>query len=128
LVVILDTNAVSSLLAGGNQQLNALLESANQHHLPLAVIAEYQYGLLALHNPRRLELLLRKLEADSIVLYPDRATADTYAAIRHDLRTRGRPIPENDLWIAALARQHSLEIVSQDPHFDHVEGIRRISW
>ena len=48
--MILDTNAVSSLLAGRNQQLNALLESADQHHLPLAVIAEYQYGLLALHQ------------------------------------------------------------------------------
>jgi predicted nucleic acid-binding protein len=126
--VILDTNAVSSLLAGRNEQLSAVLESADQHQLPLAVVAEYQYGLLALQKPRRLESLFRRLEADSIVLYPDRATADTYAAIRHDLRSRGRPIPENDLWIAALARQHSLEIVSQDPHFDHVEGIRRISW
>ena len=126
--MILDTNAVSSLLAGRNEQLNTLLKSADRHHLPLAVIAEYQYGLLALHNPRRLQSLLRKLEADSIILYPDRATADHYAAIRHALRLRGRPIPENDLWIAALARQNSLEIVSQDPHFDHVEGIRRISW
>lgn len=126
--MILDTNAVSSLLAGRNEQLNAVLESADQHQLPLAVVAEYQYGLLALQKPHRLESLFRRLEADSIVLYPDRATADTYAAIRHDLRSRGRPIPENDLWIAALARQHSLEIVSQDPHFDHVEGIRRISW
>ena len=126
--MILDTNAVSSLLAGGNQDLNAVLKSANRHHLPLAVIAEYQYGLLALHRPRRLQSLLRRLEADSIILCPDRATADYYAAIRHELKLRGRPIPENDLWIAALARQHSLEIVSRDPHFDHVEGIRRVSW
>lgn len=126
--MILDTNAVSSLLAGRNEQLNAVLESADQHQLPLPVVAEYQYGLLALQRPQRLESLFRRLEADSIVLYPDRATADTYAAIRHDLRSRGRPIPENDLWIAALARQHSLEIVSQDPHFDLLEGVRRLGW
>ncbi|MCI0331669.1 MAG: hypothetical protein L0228_00410 [Planctomycetes bacterium] len=51
-----------------------------------------------------------------------------YAAIRHGLTRKGRPIPENDLWIAALARQHALDILSQDSHFDQVEGIRRISW
>ncbi len=126
--MILDTNAVSASLAGNNESLNAILKSAARHHLPLPVIAEYQFGLLALHRPRRLQSLLRRLEAESVILLPDRATADHYAAIRHGLKLRGRPIPENDVWIAALARQHSLEIVSRDPHFDHVEGIRRISW
>jgi len=126
--VILDTNAVSSLLAGRSENLNTVLKSATRHHLPLAVIAEYQFGVLSLLRPRRSQSLLRRLEAESIILCPDRATADHYALIRHELKLRGRPIPENDLWIAALARQHSLEIVSQDPHFDHVEDIRRISW
>jgi len=126
--VIFDTNAVSSLLAGDNEHLNAISKSSTRHHLPLAVVAEYQYGLLALHRPRRLQSLLRRLEAESIILYPDRATADHYAALRYELKLRGRPIPENDLWIAALARQHTLEIVSRDSHFDDVEGIRRISW
>jgi tRNA(fMet)-specific endonuclease VapC len=126
--VILDTNAVSALLAGDNEPLTAQLKPRSRHHLPLTVIAEYQFGLLALQRPRRLQSLLRRLEAESIVLYPDRNTADHYADIRHELKMRGRPIPENDLWIAALARQHSLEIVSRDPHFDHVEGVRRIGW
>jgi predicted nucleic acid-binding protein len=126
--VILDTNAVSALLAGPNESLNAILEPVDQHHLPLTVLAECLYGLMALSRARRLQSLVRKLEANSIVLYPDRATADHYATIRHGLKLRGRPIPENDLWIAALARQHSLEIVSQDAHFDQVEGIQRIGW
>ncbi len=126
--MILDTNAVSSLLAGGSQHLNAILKSSRRHHLPLAVVAEYQYGLLAMRRPRRFQSLLRRLEADSIILYPDRTTADNYAAIRYELKLRGRPIPENDIWIAALARQHSLDIVSQDSHFDHVPSVRRIGW
>jgi tRNA(fMet)-specific endonuclease VapC len=126
--MILDTNAVSALLTGNDERLNACLEPADQHHLPLLVIAEYEYGLLALLRPRRLQSLFRRLESESIVLYPDRATANLYAAILHDLRKLGRPIPETDLWIAALARQHSLEVVSRDPHFDHVEGICRIGW
>ena len=62
------------------------------------------------------------------MLYADRATADLYASIRHDLKKRGRPIPENDVWIAALARQFDLEVVSRDAHFDHIADIRRLSW
>ena len=126
--MILDTNTVSYMFAGRNESLSNALEPINQHHLPLTVIAEYQFGLLASNQRPRLLSLLRKLEAQSMVLYADRATADHYAAIRQDLKLKGRPIPENDLWIAALARQHSLEIVSRDPHFDQVEGVRRIGW
>lgn len=125
--MILDTNAVSALLAG-DDELGRILGTARQHHLPLPVIAEYQYGLLAARRRRRLESLFRRLEAASIILCPDRETADWYASIRLDLKRQGRPIPENDLWIAALARQASLEIVSRDPHFDHVDGLRRIGW
>ena len=84
--------------------------------------------MLGLKRRKKLELGFERSESQSIILPSDRATADMYAAIRHGLKLRGRPIPENDLWIAALARQHSLEIVSRDPHFDQVEGIRRISW
>jgi tRNA(fMet)-specific endonuclease VapC len=125
--MILDTNAVSALL-GGDHELGRVLSKAQRHHLPLPVIAEYQFGLLAARRQKRLEALFRRLEAESIVLCPDRETAGWYAAIRQQLKRKGRPIPENDLWIAALARQDSLEIVSRDPHFDAVDGVRRIGW
>ena len=125
--LILDTNAVSSLLAG-DKELARVLTKTDQHHLPLIVIGEYQYGLLALRQQRRYGALFSRLESDSVILYPDRETADWYASIRHDLKQRGQPIPEGDLWIAALARQYSLEIVSRDHHFDLVESIRRIDW
>lgn len=126
--MILDTNAVSALLAGDGD-LGRILSSATRHHLPIPVIAEYQFGLLAAARRRgRLESLFHRLEAESIILCPDRQTADWYAVIRLDLKRKGRPIPENDLWIAALARQESLEIVSRDPHFDHIDGLHRIGW
>ncbi len=125
--MILDTNAVSALLAG-DKQVGDKLASADHHHLPLIVIGEYQYGLLASRKRKKLQPLLTRLEAESIILCADRETADWYASIRHDLKRRGWPIPENDVWIAALARQHALEILSQDPHFDHVDKVRRIGW
>lgn len=72
--------------------------------------------------------LLRILVDESEMLDVDRATASHYAEVRHQLKKDGRPIPENDVWIAALARQHQLPIVSRDAHFDSVRGIRRLGW
>jgi predicted nucleic acid-binding protein len=127
LEVILDTNAVSAILAG-DTRIQAKLPPGERQHLPILVIGEYQFGILSSKHRKKLELAFERLEFNSILLPCDRETADMYAAIRHSLKTCGRPIPHNDLWIAALARQHSLEIVSQDAHFDHVEGIHRVSW
>lgn len=125
--MILDTNAVSAILTA-DPAIAALLSASVLHHLPIVVIAEYQFGILGSRYRTNLESSFACLEANSIVLTCDRETANWYAAIRHDLRQRGRPIPENDLWIAALARQHSLEVVSRDPHFDLVDQLRRVSW
>ncbi|HYX24501.1 MAG TPA: PIN domain-containing protein [Thermoanaerobaculia bacterium] len=44
------------------------------------------------------------------------------------LRRKGRPIPENDLWIAASARRHGLTLASRDSHFEHVEGLGLEVW
>jgi tRNA(fMet)-specific endonuclease VapC len=84
--------------------------------------------MMVSNKEQRLASLFRRLEADSEVLVPDRETASIYATIRFELKQLGRPIPESDIWIAALARQHELEIVSNDAHFDLVEGVRRIGW
>jgi len=55
-------------------------------------------------------------------------TAVLYAEIRQTLRQRATPIPSNDTWIAALARQHGLPVLSNDRHFDLVPGLVRTGW
>ena len=72
----------------------------------------------------RLEPLLR----EAMALALDGATAEVYADVRDKLRRAGRPIPENDLWIAALVLQYALPLVSRDLHFDFVPGLKRIAW
>ena len=125
--MILDTNAVSAIFAG-DEDIALVLDGALRHHVPAIVLGEYRYGLKRSRKRRSLQSLLDRLERESIVLVVDGETAKRYADVRDALRRQGRPIPENDLWIAALALQHRQPVVSQDAHFDAVEGVRRVSW
>ena len=125
--MILDTNAVSALL-DGDKALEMALAVADRHHLPAVALGEYRFGLKNSRKRQALESLLDELEAESFPLVLDSASARHYADIRSELKSAGHPIPENDIWIAALARQHSLPIVSRDLHFDGISGVRRIGW
>ncbi|MCH7824131.1 MAG: type II toxin-antitoxin system VapC family toxin [Acidobacteria bacterium] len=125
--VILDTNAVSALLRG-DTALAALLEPAKRHHLPVIVIGEYRYGLIRSRHRKTLQAFLETLIRESLVLRIDETTTTYYAAVRNELRETGSPIPENDVWIAALARQHGQPIVSRDEHFDEIAETERLGW
>jgi tRNA(fMet)-specific endonuclease VapC len=125
--VILDTNAVSALFVG-DPDLEAVLAASHRHELPTIVIGEYRFGLARSRHRKILVPLLDQLIAESVILNVDLATTEAYAVVRERLRAKGRPLPENDVWIAALAIQHGLDVVSRDIHFDHVAGLRRRSW
>ena len=72
-------------------------------------------------NKRELE---RFLDSDRVRLFSvDDGTADYYAIVYRNLRRKGRPIPTNDMWIAATALQHGLSVFSYDGHFQAVDGI-----
>lgn len=62
------------------------------------------------------------------VLNCDSDTADYYGHIRLGLKQKGRPIPENDIWIAAVALQHDLTLATRDAHFSNIEGLRVENW
>ena len=51
-----------------------------------------------------------------------------YRKIKNALRMKGHPIPENDIWIAAVAKQYSLTLVSRDAHFREVDGLITVAW
>ncbi|HEX2643926.1 MAG TPA: type II toxin-antitoxin system VapC family toxin [Thermoanaerobaculia bacterium] len=125
--MILDTNAVSSLLAG-DLSLGEVLAGDPRHHLPVIVIGEYRFGLLESRHRAYLQSLLDALLRESIVLPVDETTAEIYSEVRQELRRKGRPIPGNDIWIAALARQYQQPVVSRDTHFDHIADLRRVPW
>jgi tRNA(fMet)-specific endonuclease VapC len=125
LTVILDTNALSAF-AEGDGALGARLQDYESFAVPAVVLGEYRFGVLQSRKREQHEhWLATRLP---IVLAVDESTASFYAAIRLELKQIGKPIPVNDLWIAALCRQHGYDILSRDAHFDRVAGLRRISW
>ena len=127
MALILDTNAVSALFVG-DPALGEVLAAEPRHHLPVIVIGEYRYGLLGSRHRGHLQELLETLVRESIVLPVDETTADLYSQLRDELRRKGKPIPENDIWIAALAVQYRQPVVSRDVHFDELPSLRRVVW
>jgi tRNA(fMet)-specific endonuclease VapC len=127
LAVILDTNALSAWAENDRTLLQAL-PFDRPLYLPVIVLGEYRFGIKLARDRVARETWLEGLVAALTVLVVDDATARHYAGIHEELRGAATPIPENDLWISALARQYSLPVVSRDAHFDKVEGVQRVSW
>ncbi len=125
--MILDTNAISAWI-GRDASLVEVLENASQLYLPVIVIGEYRLGILNSRKREALELAWRVIRQTTTELPILASTAEIYGQIRLELKNSGRPIPDNDAWIAALAREHQTSILSRDQHFDNISGIKRIEW
>jgi tRNA(fMet)-specific endonuclease VapC len=125
--LILDTNALSAA-AEEHPGVMGILGDAQQLALPVVVLGEYRYGIAQSRHKARYQRWLDSLITDCIVLDVTEQTTRRYAAISVELRQAGKPIPTNDLWIAALCRQHGLPLLSRDRHFDMVSGIQRLDW
>lgn len=125
--MILDTNALS---AAAEREASALevVAQAERVAIPVIVLGEFRLGLAQSRHRTSYENWLREWIAAVSVLDIDEETTHSYAAIGLELKRKGKPIPANDLWIAALCRQHSLPLLSRDRHFDFVAGLRRIEW
>lgn len=125
--MIVDTNALSAWRKG-DADLLPVLTSRGSLSITVISVGEYQAGLLDSSQRPEGERWLRDVLARVSLLPVTLATSFHYATVRSEQKAIGRPIPANDLWIAALARQHRLPVLSRDTHFDLVAGVRRIGW
>jgi tRNA(fMet)-specific endonuclease VapC len=125
--MIVDTNALSAA-ADDDPAVIAILARAEQMAIPVIVLGEYLYGIAQSRNRASYEEWLTGLMRDCFVLDITEPTTHHYAEITQELKRQGKPIPTNDIWIAALCRQHALPLVSRDKHFDVVAGNKRIGW
>jgi tRNA(fMet)-specific endonuclease VapC len=125
--LILDTNALSAV-ADGETSAMELVARTERLAVPVIVLGEYRLGIAQSRYKASYESWLRGWIAAVALLDIDEETTHSYAEIGLELKKQGKPIPANDLWIAALCRQHSLPLLSRDRHFDLVSGLRRLNW
>lgn len=125
--MILDTNALSAA-ADGDPAIVTHLEQADQVAIPVIVLGEYRYGIAQSRHRTAYESWLKGLLNDCLVLDVQEPTTPHYSEIIQDLKRKGKPIPTNDIWIAALCRQHAMPLLTRDRHFDAVTGIKRVAW
>jgi len=125
--VALDTNRLTDLFRG-DATLAELLETCEEVWIPLFVLAEIKAGFYGGTRQHQNETLLRKLlaKATVAVLLPSRETTEHYARLFVQLKRAGTPVPDNDLWIAALALQHDLTLITRDQHFQHIPQLLRL--
>jgi tRNA(fMet)-specific endonuclease VapC len=124
---LLDTGIVAAHFRG-DPEVGDKIVGANEIFVSSITIGELLYGAF---NSRREEDELRKIGefVQAVrVLDCDIGTAENYGRIKTALRAKGRPIPENDIWIAATAIQYDLTLAMRDVHFAEVESLTLTSW
>lgn len=124
---LLDTSAAAAFLRG-DQALIDQVTRLDEVYTSVVAVGELLYGARHSSNPAANLERVGSFVAAIAVLPCDNTTAEVYARVKQDLRTKGRPIPDNDLWIAAAAIQHGLALVNQDAHFEQIEGLERKTW
>ncbi len=124
---LLDTNIVIELFNGNNTILHKMQNGGN-FFLASPMIGELYYGVQKsdkiTENLNRVDSFIE----NHMILSCDLVTAQWYGIIKNELRIKGTPIPNNDIWIASVAMQHELILVTRDSHFDEVESLQTERW
>jgi len=124
---LLDSNAAIALL-NGDDKIQEMLAEADAVYVPAVVIGELFYGAeKSARRPKNIERIEVLSEIFAVIL-TDFETGRVYGRLKVGLEKKGRPIPENDIWIAAVAIQHNLTLVTRDTHFNVVDGLSTIDW
>ena len=123
--LLLDTSAVVAFF-NGDPSIRALIAISGGVFVPVIVIGELLGGALRSARVADNVAQVEAFAADNHVLDCDIETARQYGEIYSELSAIGRRIPENDIWIAAVARQHGLPLAARDAHFDRVPMLMRV--
>lgn len=124
---LLDTNIIIAVFAN-EQAVTQKLADAGEVFVPSIALGELYFGAGKSARAKDNVTRIDEFAADSAVLVCDAITAKRYGAIKNQLKKQGAPIPENDIWIAALAMQYQLTLVTRDRHFRAVEDLQVEQW
>jgi tRNA(fMet)-specific endonuclease VapC len=125
---LLDANAVIAFQNNDPMLVKLLTTSQSTWYIPAPALGELYYGAYNSGQVGKNLDVVDQLSISVVIIRCDRFTARLYGEIRHSLKVKGRPIPETDIWIAALAVQHSLSLVTRDAHFKEVGQLIVETW
>ena len=125
--LLLDTNIVIALL-NGDGTIPPRLNAAEMVGISVTVIGELLYGAKKSHHVQDNINKIKRFVHRCSIYSVNEDTAEFYSTIKAELTKKGNPIPENDIWIAATARQNDLTLVTGDGHFDKVQHLNREQW
>jgi len=120
---VVDTSAVIAHFRG-HEAYTRCIEHLTTIYLPSVALGELVFGACHSDAPAKSLRLLRTFTSATTVLAACGETAEYYGRIRHDLAITGTPIPDNDIWIAAVCMQYAMPLLAKDAHFEQVKGLR----
>ncbi len=124
---LLDTNIIISLFKNDNLVINKLTVD-QEIFISNITVGELYFGT---YKSNKVESNIKRIDsfiASNIVLNSDSTTAKYYGQIKNKLKIKGKPIPENDIWIAAIGLQYNLTLVSRDKHLQEIENLSLQKW
>lgn len=119
---LLDTNIIIALFSK-DPGVNKRISEAPEVFIPSIAIGELYFGACKSSRAKENQSLIDEFALNNTVLPCNADTGRLYGEIKNNLKEKGRPIPENDIWIAAIAKQFSLTLVTRDPYFESVENL-----
>lgn len=125
--ICLDSSILIRCLRG-DADLQSRIAAVPQPVLPVIVLAELLAGAMLSRKSEQERRRVEAMAADCRLASPNPATAVRFAEIKSALRKAGTPIPDHDIWIAALCLQHDWELAFRDKHFPLVPGLRCLPW
>jgi tRNA(fMet)-specific endonuclease VapC len=124
---LLDTNIISAWLKGESSVADKI-DKAKEIHIPIIAVGELYYGAMYSTRVEKNIADITKITATYNLLLIDEAITLVYGKIKAALKKKGKPIPENDIWIAAIAEYYSLVLVSRDKHFKEIDTVKVKDW
>jgi tRNA(fMet)-specific endonuclease VapC len=124
---LLDTNIIIALLEGDGPVLSNL-EQAPEVFVPAVAVGELFFGAAKSGRPSENTAKIEQFASGRAIVKCDLDVAREYGRLKEQLKEKGRPIPENDIWIAAAAKHHGMTLVTRDGHFGEVEDLKTTDW
>lgn len=119
---LLDTSIVIACLSNEPSAVDRI-NDADEFFISSTVLGEMLYGA---YNSTKVRGNVERINAflsGAVLLMCDESTSHLYGVTKTELRRKGRPIPDNDIWIATSAKQYSLTLITRDHHFNEVDGL-----